>query len=197
MNDSVNIKLLLLGDPSVGKTTFLKKYIENKYLSNYELTIGVDYAFKKLILNNKNVNLQIWDTAGQESFRSITTSYFRSSHCALIFFDVCNIDSYNNIEYWVNTYLNSSNNDRNSILLIGNKSDSIMRDVSKKDCFDLANSLDLIYCEISLKTNTIDDINQIIINLLNNIDLNKHNEIRSVDITSRKNKYICGFNKCV
>ena len=197
MEECVNIKLLLLGDPSVGKTTFLKKYIDNKYVKNYELTIGVDYASKKLTVNNQNVNLQIWDTAGQESFRAITTSYFRNSDCALVFFDISNIDSYNNVEYWVKSYLNISNNNANTILLIGNKSDNVIRDISNKDCLDLANCLNLIYYEISLKTNSVDDINHIIIDLLNNIDLNKTNEIKSVNIQMKKNKFLCGIKKCV
>jgi len=197
MDESVNIKLLLLGDSSVGKTTFLKKYIHNEFNPNYELTIGVDYSSKKLHINNKVINLQIWDTAGQEYFRSITKSYFRSSNCALIFFDISNIDSYNNVEYWVNTYLSLSNNDRNSIILIGNKSDSIMRDVSNKDCFDLANSLKLIYYEISLKTHTINDISEIIINLLNNIDLNKITAIQPVNFKIKSNEFLRGIKKCV
>ena len=198
MDTSLNIKVLLLGDPSVGKTTFLKKYMNNQYKNNYELTIGVDYASKIIKIDDKNINLQIWDTAGQESFRAITTSYFRSANCALIFFDVSNIDSYNNIEYWVNTYLSMSNNSENSILLVGNKSDNIMRDVSKNDCLDLANSLNVLYSEISVKNNTIDKLNDIILTLLNNIDLKQQQYLKPINIKQPiKYRLLCGIKKCV
>ena len=198
MDKSVNIKLLLLGDPSVGKTTFLWKYMNNQYKNNYDLTIGVDYATKVIKIDDKKINLQIWDTAGQESFRAITTSYFRSANCALIFFDVSNIDSYNNVQYWVSTYLSMSNNSKNSIFLLGNKCDNIMRDVSNRDCLDLANSLNILYSEISVKSNTINDLNDIIFTLLNNIDLKQQQDLKPINVKqTTKNRLLCGIKKCV
>jgi len=197
MDDSFNIKLLLLGDPSVGKTTFVKKYIDNKYNKNYDVTIGVDYASKKLNIDNKHINLQIWDTAGQESFRAITTSYFRYSNCALVLFDVTNIDSYNNVEYWIKLYLNMSNNNENSILLVGNKKDTEIRAVSMQNCLDLALSLNVNYTEISVKTLNSNQLNNVIIKLLNQIEL-KQKEQKSINIVSKKeNNLLCGIKKCV
>lgn len=197
MEESINVQLLLLGDSSVGKTSFLKKCIHNSDKHNNELTIGVDYATKSINIDNTKINLQIWDTAGQESFRSVTTSYFRNSNCALVFFDISNIDSYNNVEYWINTYLSISQNPRSSILLIGNKNDNIMRDVSNKDCLDLANDLKVLYIEISVHRNTINDLNEIILQLLNNIDLKKNTTKYTVSLETKKEKILCGLKKCL
>ena len=85
-----NIKMLLLGDSNVGKSTFLSKYIKGTIPQTRELTIGVDYAMKKIKTDKKIYKLNVWDTAGQESFRAITKSYYRGSHCAIVFFDISN-----------------------------------------------------------------------------------------------------------
>jgi len=154
----IDIKLLLLGDPYVGKTSFLRKYAGNGFKNKYELTIGVDYSLKRMEINNRKIKIHMWDTAGQESFRAITMSYFRSADCALIFFDVDNIDSYNNIEYWVNTYIEVSGNSKDSIILLANKTDSILRDISPEDTRCIARELNIQVIEISVKNDDIEDI---------------------------------------
>jgi Ras-related protein Rab-1A len=73
-------KILLLGDSSVGKTCFLLRFTEDTFTDNHISTIGVDYKLKILNSDDKIVKLQVWDTAGQDRFRSITKNYFRGSH---------------------------------------------------------------------------------------------------------------------
>ena len=170
MNDYIDIKLLLLGDSGIGKTTFLKKITGYGFLRKSELTIGVDYATKIMDINNKKIKVHIWDTAGQESFRAITKSYFRSSHCALIFFDLTNIDSINNIDYWIKEYKNISTNDDNTIMLIGNKKDSC-RVMTYYECIQMSKSYNIEYNEISVLNNTDEELLYIITKLLNKIDI--------------------------
>ena len=82
-------KVLLIGDSNVGKTSLLLQYTENRY-SDTECTIGIDFKIKKLDVSSKSIKLQIWDTAGQEKFNTITTSYYKGAHGIIIVFDISN-----------------------------------------------------------------------------------------------------------
>ena len=82
-------KYIIVGESSVGKSCLLLQFIDNRFKDSHDLTIGVDFGSKTIQLNDStNVKVQIWDTAGQESFRSITRSYYRGSICALLCYDI-------------------------------------------------------------------------------------------------------------
>lgn len=82
------IKFIFVGDTAVGKTSILSRFLTGSFDYNHEITIGVEFGSKVLTVNKQRIKLQVWDTAGQEEFRSITRSYYRSSAAALVVFDV-------------------------------------------------------------------------------------------------------------
>ena len=77
-------KFIIVGDPSIGKSSIMLKFTDDKFNTNYDTTIGVEYGSKIININNKNIKLQIWDTAGQEIFKSISRSYYRSTAGVLL-----------------------------------------------------------------------------------------------------------------
>jgi small GTP-binding protein len=119
MSDSIMLsrrhRVLIVGDAHTGKTHFFKKYICSEDCAEYISTIGVD--FKEISFGAGNV-VQFWDTAGRESFRTITTSYFRGTKAFLLFFDVTSKKTFDNVQTWVELI-----NDSGDIILIGNKTD--------------------------------------------------------------------------
>ena len=72
-------KYIIIGDTGVGKSCMLLQFIDKRFRSKHEVTIGVEFGARMISIDNKNIKLQIWDTAGQEAFRSITRSYYRSA----------------------------------------------------------------------------------------------------------------------
>ena len=88
------LKIVLIGDAAVGKSSLLFRYIDDIYEDNYTCTIGVDFKIKTIDIQNKRVKLQIWDTAGQERFRPITSCYFRGAHGCLAVYDITNRESF-------------------------------------------------------------------------------------------------------
>lgn len=118
----VMMKILMIGDSAVGKSSILLKYIDGEFRNSMLPTIGVDYKMKTVDNNGKKVKLQIWDTAGQESFQSITRSYFRSSAGALLVFDITSKQSFHNIQNWLEE-ARMHGNDKMSFCLVANKSD--------------------------------------------------------------------------
>jgi len=163
MNDPSNhdhmYKILLLGDPMVGKTCFLMRYTDNNFVENSITTVGLDYKIKFVKLQNEKIlKLQLWDTAGQDKFKSITQNYYKGAHGIILMYDITCIRSFNNIRNWIISIKNSS--DVNvKILLIGNKIDCTdLREVPKQDGEKLAKEYNIIFFEVSAKTNTnIDD----------------------------------------
>ena len=98
----LTIRLLLLGDSSVGKTSILNKYIANKFIENNIATLGVEYMDKTVDYNNFKIKLQIWDTSGEEKYRSITKSYYKNAEGLLVIFDITNEESFNHVKNWIN-----------------------------------------------------------------------------------------------
>ena len=101
MEDYQLLKLLLMGDPDVGKSKLLLRFSDDTYTDSYISTIGVDFRIKTLEIEGKKIKLQMLDTAGQERFRTITSSYYRGAHGIIIVFSVTNQASFNNVKLWM------------------------------------------------------------------------------------------------
>ena len=160
------LKLLLLGDSSVGKTSILNKYISNKFDESSISTVGVDYMDKIIDYNKFKIKLQIWDTSGEEKFRTITKNFYRNADGLLVVFDLTKKESYDHIRSWINEA--KENNDKLKTILIGNKLDLkderiVAIDVAKQ----FAEKNNLKYIETSAKDGTnINESFQAIIDLL-------------------------------
>ena len=93
-------KVLLIGDSSVGKTSVLLRYVEDKFNAEFQTTIGVDFKVSTFNMNGKSIKLQLWDTAGQDRFKNIVASYYRGAHGILLMYDITNQTSYQNVQRW-------------------------------------------------------------------------------------------------
>ena len=94
------LKIVILGDSGVGKTTLLQQYLNGKVTGQSKPTIGADFSKKEILIDNTVVTLQIWDTAGQESFQSITKIFYRGAHAVLLTYDLTSMDSFMNLNHW-------------------------------------------------------------------------------------------------
>jgi len=151
-------------------------------------SIGVDLKTKDIIINNKKVKLQIWDTAGHERFRTITTSYYRGAHGIVTVFDLTDKNSFEHIEKWMEE-INKYAKENVMKFLIGNKSDLVdKREVLFEEASALANKLNIYYVETSAKNNiNISDFFQFAVNdYLNKYDFKKEQELGGVVLDSKK-----------
>lgn len=151
-------------------------------------SIGVDFKAKDIIVNNKKVKLQLWDTAGHERFRTITTSYYRGAHGIATVFDLTNRESFEHVERWLEE-INKYAKENVMRFLIGNKSDLVNeRKVSYEEVRALANKLNIYYVETSAKNNiNISDFFQIATkDYLNKYDFKKDKELAGVALDSKK-----------
>ena len=145
----IELKILLLGDTSVGKTSLILKYTDNYFSETSVSTIGVE--FKEHEIKNKKIKLQIWDTSGQERFRSITETFYRGADGILFVFDVTNKESFENIKDWLMDP-HIVNLDAKKIL-VGNKIDLVdQRVVNKESMEKYGQSKNLNSFETSAKT---------------------------------------------
>lgn len=148
-------KVIFVGDTNTGKTTICNTLMNrNIKTMQYQPTIGIDFnSLVKTIYNDINVKVQMWDTAGQEKYRSIITSYFRNISSAIITYDVTNKTSFMRVINWINELdrFNSCNHDyKHPILLLATKSDLHKeRKVSFDEGFNMASKYSLIFREIN------------------------------------------------
>ena len=144
------LKVLLIGDSSVGKTALIWKYIDGSFSLNHVITVGVECRNKKIIINNLEIKLQIWDTSGQEIYRSVTKSIYRNSDALIFVFDITNENSFNHIKDWM-TDSEMVGKDFKKIL-IGNKSDLIdERKINKETIENYVKLNNMKYFETSAK----------------------------------------------
>ena len=159
-------KLVILGDQNVGKTTYFNKLLGKDDSIVPSSTIGVDFGSFTKQIDEKNVKICIWDTAGQEAFQSIIRSYFKEIAGAIIMFSVSNSKSLENIEKWIQMieYENKCNH-KHPILLIGNKNDNpIMYD--KKLLEKILKDKNILYYETSCQKNNQYDLEEKILELI-------------------------------
>ena len=115
-------KLILIGDSSVGKSNILLKYLKDDFDPNSKATVVVEFGTKNVEMKNKKVKIQIWDPAGQERYRSITSAYYRGAKGAFIVYDITRKNTFDNIDKWISDL--KTNGDQNiAIIIIGNKTD--------------------------------------------------------------------------
>ncbi|TID20466.1 hypothetical protein CANINC_003583 [Pichia inconspicua] len=151
------LKVIILGDTGVGKTSLMQQFINGKFSQQYKATIGADFLPKDLNIDGKPVTLQIWDTAGQERFQSLGVAFYRGSDCCVLVYDVTNPKSFENLTAWRDEFLiqaNIKDPDSFPFVIIGNKIDveENRRVVSSKKAAQLALQLgNLPYFETSAK----------------------------------------------
>lgn len=161
---SYNFKFVLVGDINVGKTCIKYQFTEGKFDNNYKSTVGVEFKVKKLKLSNKSVvNIEVWDTCGQERFRSITKQYYRDAQGIILVFDITDKRTFDHMEDWINDIYNSiPDKSKISFILVGNKSDlADKRQVNDYEAAKLAAKNEMEYFEISAYTgNNISEVFQ-------------------------------------
>ena len=116
-----SIKVLVIGDVEVGKTTIFNQFTKHEFYPSYSPTTGYNFFFVKLKTNNKVMKLQIWDTSGNPSYRANCLQWCRNSELCIVVYSVTNLDSFNNVKIWIND-LRANNSDA-PIVLLGNQSD--------------------------------------------------------------------------
>ena len=160
--NEISCKVVLVGNSGVGKTCIINQYITNVFNEEQLTTTGATYSTKKLFIESKNktISFEIWDTAGQEKYRSLTKMFYKDSSIVIMVYDITNEESFNDIKsYWLDEVINNSN--ENVIMaIVGNKSDLIENEkVKEEDVKNFANEKGIHYACISAKMkNGIDDL---------------------------------------
>merc|ERR1712224_328998 len=145
-------KYIIIGDTGVGKSCLLLQFTDKRFQPVHDLTIGVEFGAKMVTIDSKAIKLQIWDTAGQESFRSITRSYYRGAAGALLVYDITRRETFNHLANWLEDARQHANPNM-TIMLIGNKVDlEHKRVVTKEEGAQFAKDNGLIFLETSAKT---------------------------------------------
>ena len=127
-----NIKIIVVGETEVGKTCIINQYINQNFDFNYMTTIAMDKSKKEIEIDNTNLNLEIWDTAGQEQYRATNKIFMKGAKIALLVYDITNEKSFEQINYWHETVKNM-NNENIIFCLVGNKNDLYEQRVIKEE----------------------------------------------------------------
>ena len=144
------IKLLLIGDSCVGKTSLLLRFCDNFFPESHMATIGVEFKEKIITINDKNYKIHLWDTAGQERYSSLTKNFYKHAQGIIFVYDVNNIESFQNLKNWIK---NPDYEKRNvKIIIVGNKID-LKKEISTDELKILANRYSCKYFEVSAKNN--------------------------------------------
>ena len=152
-NFDLNFKIIIIGDSGVGKSCLTMKATKNIFENFYSSTVGFEFYTFNVKIKDKNIRLQIWDTCGQEMYRSLINGFYRSASLAILVYSIDNENSFLNLESWLNEIKEKGNPDI-KLFLIGNKNDlEDIRRVSEEQAkkFSMENGLDL-FLESSAKT---------------------------------------------
>ncbi len=146
------MKCILVGDSGVGKSCLLYQFLAHEFRKEIEPTIGMEFGAKILELNDLIVRLQIWDSAGQENYRSITRSYYRNTICGFLVYDITSRKSFENIKQWLDETRTYGSADL-YLVLVGNKCELTNREVEYKEGKAFAEDNKMHFFETSAKEN--------------------------------------------
>jgi len=122
----VLLKVIILGDSGVGKTSLMNQYVHKRFSNQYKATIGADFLTKEVMIDDKLVTLQIWDTAGQERFQSLGVAFYRGADSCVLVHDITDSKSFDNLESWMDEFIVHAaprNPETFPFVVLGNKAD--------------------------------------------------------------------------
>lgn len=152
----VLLKIIILGDSGVGKTSLMNQYVNKKFSASYKATIGADFLTREVPVDDRQVTMQLWDTAGQERFQSLGVAFYRGADCCVLVFDVNNAKSFEAIEGWRDEFLvqaSPRDPDNFPFVVLGNKIDveESKRVISNKRALTFCQAHGIPYFETSAK----------------------------------------------
>ena len=163
-HDEIKYKLIVIGDENVGKTSIINRFKSNQFTGDYEPTVGLDFQSIPLLIDNQNVTLLLYDTAGQEKFRSLIPLYTKDANIIFLIYDTTNYESFTNIEKWYES-LSNINKEEAIFILVGNKIDlTEERKVKEEEAKKYADEHNYIFQELSALTG--DGIQELFLNKL-------------------------------
>ena len=152
-NYDLSFKLIVIGDSGVGKSCLTSKATKNIFETSYNTTIGFEFFCFNLKIKDKIIKLQIWDTCGQELYRSLITNFYRNSSLAIMVYSITNKESFEHVDSWHKELKSHSNPDA-KVFLVGNKNDlEENRQITSQEAQEFSNQMGFhYYCESSAKT---------------------------------------------
>jgi small GTP-binding protein len=211
-SNQLSLKLIFLGNQNVGKSFILSRFVQDKFEENYNATIGLDYHSKQLIVDKQNIRLVLYDTAGQEKFKSLLKLYIRDSNIVIVVYDITNRESFTNLNYW-REEIKELNKDKLIIAIVGNKLDKEgERVVKTQEGEKYASDNNYLFHEISAKSSegindffyikleekigrvffqSSDEQNEIINNNAVKELTKRNNMLEDTDNKSKKNRKCC------
>ena len=174
------IKLVFIGDSSVGKTCLLMRFSENRFSSDHMPTIGIDFKIKMLQVHDKRVKLQLWDTAGQERFQTITANYYRGAEGVILVYDASQAQTFSNVRNWLKQIDQNADGDIMRIL-VANKTDLPNLEVEESEGRALAEQHRMEFYATSAKTglNVENMFEDIAFKVMTKAQLKKEQQARS------------------
>ncbi|KAM8719880.1 hypothetical protein ACLKA7_006009 [Drosophila subpalustris] len=144
------IKLLIIGESGVGKSSLVRRFVENKFDENHDVTIGMDFKTAVMNVDGIDYKVALWDTAGAERFRSLTPSFYRKALGAILVYDITDRDSLVKLEAWLAEVDSFSDNPNIAIIVVGNKIDK-ERVVDREEGRKFARKHRALFIETSAK----------------------------------------------
>ena len=145
-------KIIFLGDQGTGKSCILNRFVDDKFDENYQATVGLDFQSKNVKIDNQDIHLLLYDTAGQEKFRSLIPMYTRDANIIMLVYDITRKESFTNIPIWIKDLTNVKFEEV-IFVLIGNKIDlNDKREVNKEEGEKYSEENNMIFEEVSAKT---------------------------------------------
>ena len=193
--NDIYIKVLVVGDVEVGKTTIFNQFTKHEFYPSYSPTTGYNFFFVKLKTNNKVMKLHIWDTSGNPTYRANCLQWFRNSELCIVVYSVTNLDSFNNVKIWIND-LRANNSDAPIVLLGKQSDDEENRAVTKEMGEKIKEEYNLEFFEevsakngFDQKDNFVFKIAKILYyNLINDAESGNYTMNESIKLESPKNK---------
>lgn len=176
------MKILIIGDSGSNKRRLLGKYLRDDDLTD-TTTLGLDYKLKDIVHRGKAIKLQLWDTAGQERFRSVTASYYRGAHGALLVFTLSRETSFVGLNYWLEEIKNNAPQ-RFQVMLVATdtKSESASVNLEIARQFALGKQLDLIECDVDEESQVDSTFNTLVDKIMRNWETGMAESIHLTDL---------------